>query len=322
MSTSNHSRPSTSNTSRTKALRDLLQSDTVEFLMGAHDGLSAKIVEGEGFRGIWGSGFSIAAAMGVRDCNEASWTQVVETCEQMCDATRVPILLDGDTGYGNFNNVMRLVRKCEQRGIAGICLEDKLFPKTNSFINGTTQLLASKEEFCGKIRAAKDTQTDECFSVVARTEGFIVGQPLSDVLARADAYYEAGADAILVHSKSRTSDEVVAFAQAWDRPCPLVIVPTTYGSTPSAVFEDAGISVVIWANHTLRASVNAMREVSRRIYQDHSIADIEQEVAPLADVFQLQGVDELLDAEIRYLPTVSTISQKQAPLKEFASHND
>ena len=117
MSTSNHSRPSTSNTSRTKALRDLLQSDTVEFLMGAHDGLSAKIVEGEGFRGIWGSGFSIAAAMGVRDCNEASWTQVVETCEQMCDATRVPILLDGDTGYGNFNNVMRLVRKCEQRGI-------------------------------------------------------------------------------------------------------------------------------------------------------------------------------------------------------------
>ena len=104
--------------------------------MEAHNGLSARIVEEAGFRGIWASGLSISAALGVRDNNEASWTQVLEVVEFMSDATDIPILLDGDTGYGNFNNMRRLVRKLEQRGVAAVCIEDKLFPKTNSFIGG------------------------------------------------------------------------------------------------------------------------------------------------------------------------------------------
>ncbi|MFP3607234.1 isocitrate lyase/phosphoenolpyruvate mutase family protein, partial [Paraburkholderia sp. SIMBA_053] len=104
---------------------------------------------------------AISAQYGVRDNNEASWTQVVDTLEFMADASDLPILLDGDTGYGNFNNVRRLVRKLEQRGIAGVCIEDKVFPKTNSFIKGEAQPLADIDEFCGKIKAGKDSQTDE-----------------------------------------------------------------------------------------------------------------------------------------------------------------
>ena len=102
--------------------------------MEAHNGLSAKIVEESGFQGLWGSGLSISAAMGVRDNNEASWTQVLEVIEFMSDATTIPMLLDGDTGYGNFNNMRRLVTKLEQREIAGVCIEDKLFPKTNKLL--------------------------------------------------------------------------------------------------------------------------------------------------------------------------------------------
>src|SRR5437868_2396632 len=146
---------------RFAALRRELLSPTLSFLMEAHSGLSAKIVEEAGFAGVWASGLSISAMLGLRDNNEASWTQVLDVAEFMNDASRLPILLDGDTGYGNFNSVRRLVRKLEQRGIAGVCIEDKLFPKSNSFVRGTSQPLADIEEFCGKIRAGKDSQSDE-----------------------------------------------------------------------------------------------------------------------------------------------------------------
>src|SRR5438132_10849928 len=105
---------------KTTRLKQLIQSPELSFLMEAHSGLSAKIAEEAGFEGIWASGLSISASLGIRDNNEASWTQVLEVAEFMADATTVPILLDGDTGYGNFNSVRRLVAKLEQRGIAGV----------------------------------------------------------------------------------------------------------------------------------------------------------------------------------------------------------
>ena len=289
---------------RTKArqLRDLLESPELEFLMEAHNGLSAKIVEEAGFEGIWASGLSMSAALGVRDSNEASWTQVVEVLEFMADATNLPILVDGDTGWGNFNNMRRAVAKLCQRGIAGICIEDKLFPKTNSFI-GEGQPLADIDEFCGKIKAGKDSQTDPDFCVVARLEAFIAGRGLDEALRRAEAYHTAGADALLVHSKLATADEILSFADEWAGRSPIVIVPTKYYATPTDEFREAGISMAIWANHNLRAAISAMREVSRRIYRDQTLAGVENAIAGVKDVFELAGNDELADAEKRYLPT-------------------
>ncbi|MGV0103130.1 Phosphoenolpyruvate mutase [Nostoc sp. DSM 114160] len=196
-------------------LRLLLESPQLDFIMEAHNGISARIVEEAGFKGIWASGLALSAQYGVRDNNEASWTQVVEMLEFMSDVTSIPILLDGDTGYGNFNNMRRLVKKLEQRGIAGVCIEDKLFPKTNSFINGNRQPLADIDEFCGKIKAGKDSQTDADFCIVARLEALIAGWDLSEALRRAEAYHAAGANAILIHSKSSRPDQVLAFAKEW-----------------------------------------------------------------------------------------------------------
>src|SRR5499427_8228394 len=214
--------------SKTQQFKQLLQSGRLEFLMEPHNALSARIVEEAGFGGIWASGLSIAASLGVRDNNEASWTQVLEVVEFMADATNIPILLDGDTGYGNFNSVRRLVAKLEQRGVAGVCLEDKLFPKTNSFLNGSAQPLAEVEEFCGKIRAAKDTQHCPDFVVVARVESFIAGWGLDEALRRAEAYHRAGADAILIHSARPDPAEILAFRREWGDRLPVVIVPTKY----------------------------------------------------------------------------------------------
>jgi phosphoenolpyruvate phosphomutase len=288
--------------SETKAarLRAELASPALTFLMEAHNGLSAKIVEEAGFRGIWASGLTISSALGVRDSNEASWTQVLEVLEFMADATSIPILVDGDTGYGNFNNVRRLVRKLSQRGIAGVCIEDKLFPKTNSFI-GEHQPLADVEEFCGKIRAARDSVQDDAFPLVARVEALIAGWGLDEALRRAEAYHAAGADAILIHSKRRTADEILAFAAEWGRRCPLLIVPTMYYATPTARYRQAGISAVIWANHLLRAAITGMRQVSRRIREEESLVGVEGEVASVRDVFELAGNPELEEAERRYL---------------------
>ncbi len=161
-------------------LKELVQRPELTFAMEAHNGLSAKIAEEAGFEAIWASGLAISSALGVRDSNEASWTQVLEVLEFMSDATTVPILVDGDTGYGNFNNMRRLVRKLEQRQIGGVCIEDKIFPKTNSFINGHAQPLAEIDEFCGRIKAGKDVQQLEDFVIVARVEAFIAGWGLEE----------------------------------------------------------------------------------------------------------------------------------------------
>lgn len=287
---------------KTTRLKEMVRRPELAFLMEAHNGLSAKVAEEAGFEGIWGSGLSISAALGVRDHNEASWTQVLEVAEFMADATSVPILLDGDTGYGDFNSMRRLIRKLEQRGIAGVCIEDKIFPKTNSFIRGTAQPLASIEEFSGKIKAGKDAQTDDDFVIVARVEAFIAGWGLEEALKRAEAYRQAGADAILMHSALRNPSEILAFMKAWGNRLPVVIVPTKYYQTPTEVFREAGVSVIIWANHLMRAALAAMKATAAQIMKDQSLLNVEDKVTPLQEVFRIQGEHELEEAEKRYLP--------------------
>ena len=288
--------------SRCTALREQIFAPELNFLMEAHNGISAKIAEEAGFKGLWASGLTISTSLGLRDSNEASWTQVLDVLEYMADATTLPILVDGDTGYGNFNNVRRLVKKLCDTHIAGVCIEDKLFPKTNSFI-GERQPLADMDEFCGRIKAGKDSQTDDDFVLVARVEALISGHSMEEALLRAEAYHAAGADAILIHSKRSTATEILEFTERWANRAPLVIVPTMYSmNTPTQVFRDAGISTIIWANHNMRSAISAMRETSRQIFEDQSLHEVEGRVVPVKEIFRLVGNAELEAAERRYLP--------------------
>ena len=290
------------NVRKTTRFRQLLASTELEFLLEAHNGITAKIVEEAGFRGIWAGGLCMSAQYGVRDSNEASWTQVLEMLEFMADATSIPILLDGDTGYGNFNNVRRLVRKLEQRGIAAVCIEDKLYPKTNSFIDGDKQQLADVDEFCSRIKAGKDAQADDDFAIITRVEAFIAGWGLGEALRRAEAYHAAGSDGILIHSALSRPTEVLAFQKEWAGRSPVVIVPTKYYATPTDVFREAGFSIAIWANHLLRSAVVAMQATARTIARDQNLQSVEDHIAPVKELFRLQGASELQEAEERYLP--------------------
>ncbi len=293
---------------KSKKFRQLLLSPKLEFILEAHNGISAKIVEQSGFKGIWASGLAISASLGVRDNNEASWTQILDVIEFMSDSTSIPILLDGDTGYGNYNNARRLIRKLEQREIAGVCIEDKIFPKTNSFISGEKQPLADVEEFSGKIKAMKDTQNDNNFSVIARLESFITGWGLENALERAQKYYEAGADAILVHSKIKSFTEIRSFTKLWKNKCPIIIVPTTYYETPISEIKKEKISMVIWANHMIRSSVSSMSKVASTLYREKSLTSIEKKISTVKDIFNLQSADELKSADKKYLPMNKDVS--------------
>jgi len=287
---------------RTTRFRQLLQGSDLEFLLEAHNGISARIGEEAGFRGLWAGGLCMSAQYGVRDSNEASWTQVLEMLEFMVDATTVPILLDGDTGYGNFNNVRRLVRKLEQRGVAAVCIEDKIYPKTNSFIDGEKQQLADIDEFCSRIKAGKDAQRDDDFCIITRVEAFIAGWGLGEALRRAEAYHAAGSDGILIHSALATPREVLAFKREWGDRSPVVIVPTKYYATPTEVFREAGFSIAIWANHLLRAAIPAMQACAATLAREQNLRSVEDGVAPVREIFRLQGASELQEAEERYLP--------------------
>ena len=292
----------------TTRLRQLVTRPEIAFMMEAHDGLSARIVEEAGFEGIWASGLTLSASFGVRDNNELSWTQVVEHVAFMAEAASVPVLLDGDTGYGNFNNMRRLVRKLEQVGVGGVVIEDKLFPKTNSFLRSELQPLADIAEFSGKIKAGKDSQQDADFVLIARVEALIAGWGLSEALKRAEAYHTAGADAILIHSKQSSPAEIFAFLAEWSNRLPVVLVPTTYWRTSTEDFRSRQVSMVIWANHLLRASISAMQETARRLRADDSLLAVEPQVAALHEVFRLQGDAELAEAERRYLPARESLS--------------
>lgn len=300
--------PSTGGTIRhdtTKAipsLRDLIRvGQEPSFLMEAHDALSAAIAERSGFQGLWASGLSISSTLGYRDANEASWTELVDVVERIAAAARIPVLVDADSGFGNFNNARLVAARLASRGAAGVCLEDKGFPKMNSFV-GDRHPLAETEEFCGRLKAVKDTVTTPGFMLVARIEALIAGHGQDEALARAHAYADAGADAILIHSRKSNADEIFAFTRAWQNRLPVVIVPTKYYRTPVSDYRAAGIATVIWANHNMRAAMSAMREVCDRILREEGIAGIESEVATLEELFQLMNYGELAVAEDRYLP--------------------
>ena len=222
--------------------------------------------------------------------------------EFMSDATAIPIMIDADTGYGNFNNVRRLVQKLEKLDVPAMCIEDKLFPKMNSFVSSEQQAMADVDEFSGRIKAAKDTQNDPDFCVVARTEALILGRGMPEALRRAEAYYKAGADAILVHSKLNVGDQIFEFMKEWKNTCPIVVVPTTYYKTPTHKFADAGISIVIWANHMVRSSIAAMQNTAAMLFKTQTIESVNDDVTSVKEIFRLQNLDELKNAEQKYLP--------------------
>ncbi len=271
--------------------------------MSAHNPLSARLAEEAGFDAIWASGFELSAAYGVPDASLLSYGQHLDMTRAMAEQTALPVIADLDTGYGNAVNVMHVVGAYERAGAAAVVIEDKRFPKDTSLLAGGRQELVGTEEFTGKIAAALSVRRDAGFVVIARTEALIAGLGQDEALARARAYAAAGADLVLVHSKQRTPDEVMAFITAWDGPVPLALVPTLYPDLDEARMRATGkVGLVIYGNHAIRAAVTAMQAVFRRIRAEGGIAGVDRDIAAVEEIFRLQRVAEMKAAERRFIP--------------------
>lgn len=283
-------------------LRKLLAEKDLVTGVGARDALDAKMIERAGFDFIWSSSLGISASYAVPDASLISMKQYLEAARTMNEVVSLPIIVDADTGYGNANNVIYAVRLFEQAGIAAISIEDKKFPKDNSLLAGGRQELAPLEEFAGKIMAAKDTQKSMDFMVIARVEALIAGWGQDEALRRAQRYVEAGADCILIHSKSKRPAEILEFIENWDLAVPLVIVPTTYPSLTEKKIKATGkVKIVIYANQTFRAAVKAEEQILAEIRKAGGIYTIDEMMVPVSRIFELQGVPEMKEKEKKYL---------------------
>lgn len=289
-------------TSAAARLRGGLALPRPVLVAGAHNPLSARLVQEAGFDAVWASGFEISASQGVPDANILSFSENLEIARSIARAVEIPVIADCDSGFGNAVNVIRTVREYEDAGIAGICIEDNIFPKRCSFYSGSRRELVSPEEHSGKIRAAKAAQRNPDTCVIARTEALIAGWGQAEALHRARCYADAGADAILIHSKAKTLDELAAVARQWDRKAPLVVVPTIFPTASASECYAAGFQVVIFANHVLRAGIRAMQETLRELRRSERIADIEDRLVPLDEVYRLVGVEEMNAQEKSFLP--------------------
>jgi phosphoenolpyruvate phosphomutase len=286
--------------SKASKLRQLFKDSAIIKVMGAHDGLGAKLIEKHGFDGIWASGLEISTSHAVPDANILTMTENLQAAIMINDATELPVICDCDTGYGNASNVRHMVRKYEAAGIAAVVIEDKLFPKVNSFVPGR-QELATIAEFAGKIEAAKNAQKNPDFMVFARIEALIAGWGMEEAVKRAQAYAKAGADGIVIHSKSATPDEIYEFIKKWNGSIPVVVIPTMFYKVTASEFGKHGIHMVIYANHGLRASIRAMEDTFQSIIQSGSTEHVEDKIATLKQVFELQGMTHLKDEEKKYL---------------------
>jgi phosphoenolpyruvate phosphomutase len=271
-------------------------------IMAAHSPLSATLVEEAGFDGIWASGFELSALLGLPDVSLVTMTQHLEMLRAMAQRVDLPIVADIDTGFGNAVNVVHAVRLYEEAGATAVVIEDKSFPKVTSLVAEGRQELVRSAEFQGKIAAAIATRRDPGFLVIARTEALIAGLGQDEALARARDYAAAGADLVLVHSKSRSPDEIEAFARAWNGRCGLVLVPTAYPQLDEQRIRALGVvRMVIYGNHAIRAAVTAMRSVFARIAAEGGIAGVDRDIVTVEEIFRLQRMDAVKETERRFL---------------------
>jgi phosphoenolpyruvate phosphomutase len=284
-------------------LRELMRRPGIIKTVGAHDALSAKLIEEAGFDAIWASGFGISASLKcIPDGSFLTMTEQLEVTKNIVEAVSIPVIADCDTGFGNALNVMRTVQEYEKAGIAGICIEDNVFPKRCSFYAGVRRELVSIDEHAGKVRAAKSAQAAPDFVVIARTEALIAGWGQDEALKRAAAYADAGADAVLIHSKSPTFDELRAVSKQWSGRVPLVVVPTIFGSVAADELERHGFKIVIFANQVIRTSIRATRDTLNVLKREGRAEAVADRMVSLQEVYDLVGVTKLEEDERKFLP--------------------
>lgn len=284
---------------RRNKLRRLLDAKPIVRLLEAHNGLTGLIVENIGidtekgrreFDGIWASSLTESTAKGKPDIEAVDVSARVSTLNDLIEVTTKPIVYDADTG-GRQEHFQYTVRTLERLGVSAAIIEDKTGLKKNSLLgNDVVQYQDSIEDFASKIRAGKKAQVTNDFMIIARIESLILEKGLEDALKRARAYIDAGADGILIHSRAKTPDEIYAFCSEYKhfpRKVPLFVVPTTYNAVTEDELVEAGVDVVIYANHLIRAAYPAMVKTAKSILIHQRSHEADSMLIPIKETLEL-----------------------------------
>ncbi len=280
-------------------LRRLLDAKDTVRVLEAHSGLSALVAgtakhtvgkEVRAFDALWCSSLTDATSRGRPDIEVVDTGARLSVIRDMCEVTAIPIIYDGDSG-GSIDNIPFLVYELESHGVSAVVLEDKVGPKRNSLFGTTVkQEQASIEDFCDKIRAAKRAQVGHDFMFFARIESLILDKGQDDAMQRAEAYIEAGADGVMIHSAKSDPAEVLEFAAEFRKrgyTQPLIAVPSSYNTVTEAELCEAGVSIVIYANHLLRAAYPAMVSVAESILEHTRSHEANSEIMSISQILKL-----------------------------------
>lgn len=284
---------------RRRMLRRLLASKPLVRVMEAHNGISGLIVEESRleedgvyreFDAIWVSSLTDSTAKGKPDTEYVDRTSRSQTINDILDVTTKPMILDGDTG-GPASHFAMLVRNLERLGVSAIVIEDKSGLKRNSLFG--TEVSQEMEEvgvFCEKISTAKKAQVTSDFMIISRIESLILDVGMEDALARAKAYIEAGTDGIMIHSRKKDGKEILEFMERYDAfsyKVPVVAVPSSYNHMHEKELQQAGFSIVIYANHLLRSAVPAMRKTAMDILRHQRSLEVDEYCMPIGEILRI-----------------------------------
>ena len=278
-------------------LRNLLNSKPIVRVAGAFDSMSAKLVEISGFDAVWAGSFAISATHALPDASILTMTEFLNVSANMAETCTIPIIADCDTGFGGPSNVGHMVKKYERAGVSAVSIEDKIFPKQNSLLNDGKHDLLSEKDFVAKLIAAKEAKESNDFMIIARIEALIAQQGMDEALKRAEAYEKAGADAILIHSKQKTPDEIFHFCDKYQGDLPIIAIPTSYPDVTLQELEKHKIKMVIYANQTLRVAYQAMKDLLSQINSKDNLADVSTNMSSMEEIFELQEMYNIKNQE-------------------------
>ena len=285
-------------------LKRMLEAKGTITAMEAHDGLTGLIVENtvvyqnggaRQFDAMWISSLCDSTAKGKPDIELVDMTSRFRTIEDITEVTTKPIIFDGDTG-GKTEHFVYTVRGLERLGVSMVIIEDKTGLKKNSlFGTEVVQTQDSIENFSAKIRAGKKAQRTQEFMICARIESLILERGMEDALTRAFAFAEAGADAIMIHSRKKDPSEIQEFIEkfrAKDQITPIVLVPTSFNSVTEEEWKERGANIIIYANQLMRAEVPAMQKAAEMILENHRAEECDKMLMPFKDIIRLIPVED------------------------------
>jgi len=280
-------------------LRKLINMKGLVTAMEAHSGITGLIVENtkvlqDGktyqFDAMWISSLCDSTAKGKPDIELVDMTSRFRTIDDIMEVTTKPIIFDGDTG-GLTEHFVYTVRSLERMGVSMVIIEDKTGLKKNSlFGTEVKQTQASIPDFCEKIRAGKKAQKTKEFMICARIESLILERGMEDALERAFAFREAGADAIMIHSRKKDPAEIFEFVEKFrekDATTPIVVVPTSFNTVTEAEFKERGVNVVIYANQLTRTGFPAMQDAARTILENHRAKECDDKCMSIKEIITL-----------------------------------